>query len=155
MPFIRMARTEDDSQSAGQSARTGPTSSGWSHDGEASCNPKMPRRRYTGPVPTLAQLRSSSCCGSAAPSVAAIILRLGRTHHSLSGRKRTPRQTCYASARCSRFGHLGASLRHPSWSGDVYCGASPFPVERLAAAPTGGYAFEFVVGRPSLRIRRP
>jgi hypothetical protein len=42
-------------------------------------------------------------------------------------------------ARCSRCGHLGATLRHPSWSGDVHAGDSPFPVERLgkiAKTPT-------------------
>jgi hypothetical protein len=34
-------------------------------------------------------------------------------------------------ARCTGCGNLGATLRHPSWSGDIHRGDSPFPVERF------------------------
>jgi hypothetical protein len=94
---------------------------------------RMSRRRYTGPVPTLAQLRASSCwvwvccdrfgCTHSGPwPYAPLIIRWGQEASSDMLRQR---------ARCSRCGYLGATLRHPSWSGDIHAGDSPFPAERI------------------------
>ncbi|HET9915801.1 MAG TPA: hypothetical protein VFQ89_01750 [Candidatus Binatia bacterium] len=35
-------------------------------------------------------------------------------------------------ARCTRSGHLGATLRHPSLSGDMATGEAPFPAEQIS-----------------------
>jgi hypothetical protein len=50
-------------------------------------------------------------CNHAAPrSYAPLIIRWGGN---------TPSNVLRQRARCMRCGHLGATLRHPSWSGDI------------------------------------
>ena len=79
------------------------------------------------PRPTLAQLRRSSCwvwvcceefgCHHSAPwAYAPLIIRWGGTASSDMIRQ---------CARCTRCGHKGASLSHPSWSGDIHAGGTP------------------------------
>ena len=116
-----------------QSTDANTTCSGWPQVQNRCAIPAVRHRRYTGPVPTLAQLRSSSCwvwvccaefgCYHAfAMGVRPAIIRWGADASSDLLRQR---------ARCSSCGHLGASLRHPSWSGDVHGGDSLFPAERM------------------------
>lgn len=93
----------------------------------------MPRQRYTGPIPTLAQLRGSSCwvwvccaefgCNHSSPwAYAPLIIRWGPDASGNVLRRR---------ARCTRCGNLGATLRHPSWSNDITIGDAPLPLERM------------------------
>jgi hypothetical protein len=93
------------------------------------------RRRYTGPVPTLVQLRHSTCwtwiccegpgCRHSAPwAITPLIVRWGEQASSDVLRQR---------ARCTRCGFKGASLRHPSWLGNIAMGECGFPVERIVA----------------------
>ena len=89
----------------------------------------MPRRRFPSPpVATLGQLHrppgwtwvycaARGCPHHAALALAPLVIRWGADASSDCLRER---------ARCTRCGHLGATLRHPSWiDSDVKEGGMP------------------------------
>jgi len=80
------------------------------------------------PVPTMGQLRRSTpwlwlncpaCKHYRSIALAPLIIRWGADVSSDVLRR---------SARCSRCGHKGALLTHPSWAG-LQIGFAPFPIE--------------------------
>lgn len=91
----------------------------------------MPQRRP--PVPTLGQLRRESswlwincaagCGHHRAVAVVPFIIRYGANASS---------DVLRHSARCSKCGHKGATLQHPSWDGSLV-GWMPFP---MTASPS-------------------
>jgi hypothetical protein len=117
--------------------------------------PSPPTRDpYTGPVPTIGQLRSSGAswlwvygrCGYHAPvALAPLIIQFGPDASS---------DVLRATGRCPRCGRIGISLKHPSWCterGEV--GWGPLPTyyangwwgHRPYRPPPPGSVFE---GRP-------
>jgi len=91
-------------------------------------------RRERPPVPTLAELRRSTCwvwihcanrpaCMHGAPAaLAPFLIRWGEDASSDMLRR---------SARCTYCGAKGATLMLPSWQ-DSTVGAAPFPIKRFA-----------------------
>jgi hypothetical protein len=86
-------------------------------------------------VPTLGQLRAETpwlwvycgaryCNHSAPLALVPVIIRWGADASSDVLRHR---------ARCCACGHLGATLRHPSW-GDSIIGWKPFSIDRVEPA---------------------
>jgi hypothetical protein len=88
-----------------------------------------------GPAPTLGELQrgsskwawvyceSGSCHHRAPMAFAPLVIRWGPDASSDRLRR---------SARCTKCGHKGASLRHPSWV-DMVVGVQPFPTDALVA----------------------
>jgi len=86
--------------------------------------------RYIGRIPTLGELhrspgwvwlwcaRAFPYCGHRAPmALAPLVIRWGPAASSNVLRQR---------ARCTCYGHLGATLQHPCWAGNQI-GFEPFP----------------------------
>src|SRR5262245_14674453 len=112
----------------GSTLDRGPKSGGIHLDAQAHHAGAMPRQTYTGPRPTLRQMRQGACwvrvncqntkCRYRDPvAVATLIIRWGGDASSDMLRR---------SAKCSQCGRKGASLTAPSWAG-ADMASTPFP----------------------------